>query len=321
MPAIITHYILGEDILATISEDESFPKPLREEFLWGCQGPDVAFFHRLLPWKKGKPIRKFGSAMHIDKPSAIFSALLEKCRESGGPELISYALGFCCHYGFDSVAHPYINWCVEEHKRSDRRGEGYKYHGEIESMLDTIMLRRYLGKLPQEMELTECLPTSAGTSETIAEMFIFLLSRLYDVRLSRESALQLVPDMLTAFRMLTDRHALKRPALRALETLLSGAGVPGGAVSAYMRKPVEELSFDYANISHTLWHNPDSPSEVSREDFFELYERAHERTLMLLGAFVSGLEGGAPDFAALTGERTFSSGAAVPYEGEGEEAE
>ena len=70
MADLISHWLLGKRILNDDSFAEAYPFLDREAFLWGCQGPDILFFHRMMPWQSGS-LRSYGSSIHKGDPAAV----------------------------------------------------------------------------------------------------------------------------------------------------------------------------------------------------------------------------------------------------------
>jgi hypothetical protein len=309
-------------MLKRYSLKETIPNLMEEEFLLGSQGPDIFFFCRMFPWQKGKGLYKFGSVLHVDKPSALFFEMSRICRDKKQQyysEVLSYCLGMCCHYCLDRAAHPYVNYSVEKMDALRKRGRAFKYHAEIESMLDVIVLRDIDRKLMSEISLPDCIPLGEHTGEAVAQLYIRLLKVLYSVELPQKTANLLVPDFRYAMGILNDPCRVKRPLAAAVERLLISPRILGdrltaGSASAYLRPLSEELDYDYANTSHSRWHNPAQREESSNESFFEIFERAMSDAESLILQFLRAANGEDVDFAALTEERTFSYGAAYRSE-------
>ena len=70
MPAFSTHYLFAKEMMEDLRRAADFPLN-KDAVLIGTQGPDIFFFHRALPWQKGKTLRKAGSAMHRAKCGEI----------------------------------------------------------------------------------------------------------------------------------------------------------------------------------------------------------------------------------------------------------
>ena len=58
-------------------------------------------------------------------------------------------------------------------------------------------------------------------------------------------------------------------------------------MTAYMRSVVEPLDYDFANLDHNEWCNIYDRSQTSREDFFEIFDRAEAATFEMAALFMS----------------------------------
>ena len=106
MPAFSTHYLFAKDIMEILRSEADFP--LNEDAVFiGAQGPDIFFFHRALPWQKGKTLRKAGSAMHRARCGEILDRFMAYCASAGDNNIAkSYVYGFLLHYSLDRICHP-----------------------------------------------------------------------------------------------------------------------------------------------------------------------------------------------------------------------
>lgn len=127
MPAVYAHYRFGAEVLAVCQNDvartaiESYPDLYRI----GLQGPDILFYYD--PLRKN-PYHTAGDALH-DAPAAPFfaGAGLRVNGRTDGQALLSYLLGFVCHFALDSECHSFIEYEI------NRSGHG---HIAIETALD-----------------------------------------------------------------------------------------------------------------------------------------------------------------------------------------
>lgn len=313
MPAIVTHWIYGKELFAKL-EAEGIELSSKCAYLWGSQGPDLLFFHRRLPWQLGKSYQYYGEYMHSDKTSLVFETLanfVNSCSGESRAAALSYAMGICAHYSLDVIAHPYVNCLEKRLGELAPRGEGYHYHGDIESALDMIMLDRRDGKKISEMHLCDCLPLDAYTEKAISQCWCWLLEHMYDIKPEPARCDQIVPDELAAYRLLDDHKHTKRALFERIERLV---GIKTGAVTAYMRPKEYSSDIDYANDSHTLWCNvhADEPRQTETgQSFCELFERALVYGADFARYFLKAVNGEPHDFAAYTNENTFSYG--VPF--------
>ena len=108
MPAVYAHRRFGEKVLAACQNDEARTaiETYQDLFNIGLQGPDILFYYDPL---RQNPYKAAGDALH-DAPAAPFFEA-GAAHVNGRPEgqaLLSYLLGFLCHFVLDSECHSYI---------------------------------------------------------------------------------------------------------------------------------------------------------------------------------------------------------------------
>ncbi len=294
MPAAISHYLLARKLLddPTFDTNKSFSE---NAFLWGAQGPDFLFTHRFFPWQKGESLKEFGERLHRTSPSKIFDFAQEyENGERGNDISLSYILGFLCHYAFDSVAHPFVNYGAEMLHELVKPSSLETCHNEVESNLDVILLRYERAELPTDFSLKMTIPKDELVKREMALFYESLLCHLYGVRASREAIAQAVDDCRTAFGWMTDRTTLKKKVLLRVEK----GKLP--TLSCHVRSMTEETDFDYSNVLHREWQWPMDTGELRTESYFDLYEQAAEFAKALIAGFLSGAS-----MEALTEDRPF----------------
>lgn len=285
MPACLTHYYFAQHVREDLPEKASLDSCA---YAWGAQGPDFFFCHRFLPFWKGESLKEYGGRLHEELPSKVLGAMREFLKSHPDPVYRSYVWGFVCHYSLDCTAHPYINWLAK--KMADQRPweTASTMHGEIESALDTIVLRCETGKLPSEMPLKRTFPKNEGVQRKIAHLYRQVLFTLYGEDIREELLVQAMDDAHHVFSLVTDRTGLKRKLIRRLEK-----GKPS-SISSHLVPLTEEDSIDYANVGNAPWGE-----EGSCQSFFELYGEAQGVAGKILMEFDTG------DLSALTEEKPF----------------
>lgn len=298
MPAVICHYFLAQKVFDEINGKNSIPNLNKDAFMWGAQGPDILYCHRLFPWQLGKSLRNYGIKLHKDPPSKTLQSMQKYDKNTHDPIALSYIYGFLCHYSFDRTAHPYVNYhAYTMHKKMPIQTMRV-YHHEIETALDIIVLRRETGMIPPEFDLKSALPKNSEVQEKIAELYAFVLHDLYDTKIEKELTLQATNDARTAYGKLNDKTAIKKRLLEKLERRSKW----GKIISSNIRSIMEDPDYDYANTSHADWHWPMLNPEQHKDDFFDLYHKSAEEAKYLIQKFLK-----TKDMAALTKDITFSA--------------
>ena len=312
MPALITHYQFAQRVFSRLRQAGA-PVADRDAGLIGAQGPDLFFFHRILPWEPGRE----GVRMHKLSPARIFEgfrAVLNRTEEPERSLVQSYVEGFFCHYALDRTAHPYVR-CWQEVLAEEQPAyakSAHTYHFRIESALDTIILRRETGRLVQDFKLTAVLPPEReAVNLAIGRLYAPLFAAWFGTADADPAHIGQAPaDMRRVLRLMTDRSGLRRRwILRPVEAVSGRAHF----ASALLR-PADTSDWDYANEAHRPWHNPDDPALASTDSFFDLYELAAAEAEDMITAFRAALPTGQP-MIEITQDRGFSSDLPGRYDG------
>ena len=291
MPACLTHFQFARRVAETLPEGAIASQP---DYYWGAQGPDFLFAHRYLPWMKNAYLKPYGNRLHDADPAREFAAAADFLDRHPDPAYRSYVYGLACHYALDSTAHPFIQARAEELAARRPAQNRSTMHGEIESALDAIILRRETGKLPSEVSLGKCYPKNEATQRRIAKLYRDLIFQVLGEDVSEKDLFQATQDAHFVFSLMTDRTGLK---LRLMETLEKGKP---HWVSSHLVPITEDGDEDYVNLAHDAWNWKGISGD---QDFFELFDEAKD----LAGALIAALEAGdRQQAAALTRGRTFS---------------
>ena len=282
MPAIVSHCLLAEKVLARLKK--RFPdQPFHETaFYWGCSGPDLFFCHRMLPILPGRSLHSFGLKMHNMPADEMLNYLVRFAQRHNDEIAMSYALGFVTHYAYDSIAHPFILYFsdLQEYLRPEKSASAW--HHQIESALDTILLYHQRHTSICRFRLQATAPIDLKVNYTIARMLQGYLLTVCGHEHSRHQG----DDHHTHDALRVDRivnvHARLRGVVRH-EKLL---GLPQ-LLSPVFRRNCPDLSYDPANLRHRTWYDPSSKSESSAS-FFDLTHQAEQLSLSMISTYLSG---------------------------------
>ncbi|HCA29177.1 MAG TPA: hypothetical protein DEP23_06260 [Ruminococcaceae bacterium] len=306
MPAVVTHYLFALRVFSRLKKSglDDFD---RDMALIGAQGPDIFFFHRVLPWKPGDSQTIVGRKLHRGSPARLFEGFRSvlNTERLQYKEVMGYVVGFFCHYALDRAAHPYIYWAQEKLSEDDPDygTKPIQYHFRIESALDTMILRRETGRLISSFHLMSALPRdSGGRYRMVGRLYNDLLFRLYGMRIPVE-LLALAPgDMRHALFFLNDRGMLRQRLLfRPIEKL-----VRKGHFASSLMRPQDTSDWDYANEAHKEWSNPYDSLQKSTDSFYRLYDDAVAEAADMITEFVAALPMG-KSMQEITQDRGFSS--------------
>ncbi|MGN1201828.1 MAG: zinc dependent phospholipase C family protein, partial [Eubacterium sp.] len=147
--------------------------------LFGTQGPDIFFFHRIFPWMPGKPLLKYGSMLHRAKPDRLFENMREYFRVSDNKDVAqSYVYGFILHYALDRNCHPYVyclqNKITDKHKLTNP----HSAHNTVEFSLDSYLLNKRLGiKCPEKFSTAETISDNAEIISEIGRLLEYVIPK------------------------------------------------------------------------------------------------------------------------------------------------
>ncbi|MDD2362716.1 MAG: hypothetical protein PHH84_07180 [Oscillospiraceae bacterium] len=313
MPAVITHY---QFLLRVSSKLKKAGIGIsdHEMAMIGAQGPDIFFFHRVLPWERGESYAPIGSRLHNISPAKLFEAFRSvlNSEQIKYNEMLGYIEGFFCHYALDRSTHPYIYW-AQQHLAEDDPSYGKKpvqYHFRIESVLDTMVLRRETGRLIRGYDLMNALPrNSGGRYETVGRLYSSLLFELFNIKLPAEFLAHAPGDMRHALFFMNDKTMLvRRLVFRPVEKLMRR-----GHFATSLLRPNDTGDWDYANGHHAEWFNPDDKQQKSNDSFFELYDFAANEATDMITEFMASLSNG-KSMQDITQDRGFASDLPGVYE-------
>lgn len=276
MPAAACHYIHAEKVRDILLDDFKVKNLCDDAFYWGAQGADFFFCYRLLPWMMGKKIHGLGESISKVDKNALILALADRVAETDDSELHSYLYGILCNYAYDTVAHPYINQLAERLLEDHAEENESTVYNEIESALDTILLRHEKNQLPTEKSLRFYFPKNKKIMEKISRLWAETLKSFMELNISDETVLQAEKDAISVASALTDRTAIKKNFLSKLEK-----GGPH-TISCHIRPFMEDADIDFANINKLPWGNNNDA------DFFELTKKAEKKAAEFIRSFIEG---------------------------------
>lgn len=272
MSGAITHYIHGEKVLEYFTAAGRWKNIDKTAFYWGAQGPDFLLFHRALPWMKGESLKNIGDELQNLSPETVLT-VMESFPSINSPAVNSYVRGLVCHCCLDEAVKPYVNFLSQKLLKERECETPATIKLDIESSLDTIILRKEKNELPTERSMREYFPKNSEIQRVSAGVNKFLIQKLLNRNVDENIIFQATVDVGKAFSWLTDRTSFKKNFMSKVE-----ADRPH-KISALIRPFLEDMSVDYANINREEW--TDSMGNVFDSDFFELVESAKEKAVQI----------------------------------------
>lgn len=132
MPTTYAHWRFGDKCIETLPDNlKEIINENRKIFDFGVHGPDIFFYYNCL---KHNDVNDYGETLHEEPYKKLlrqFKEGYEHCDDK--KSVLSYILGFTCHFTLDSYCHSYIQIKDETSSAS---------HGKIESQFDRYLLEK-----------------------------------------------------------------------------------------------------------------------------------------------------------------------------------
>jgi len=238
MPDFWAHYVQGNKVLKRLNLDLSSRE--KKLFSYFVQGADPFLFTRDegISWE-----------VHKNKPGQFLEHLFEKCDQ------LPFLLGYLSHFNLDRYTHPYILYFV---------GDDLKKHGELEFSMDVEMLKMFLAKKIEDVNVEIVLPVSIPSQ--IENCFWGVFREVYEYKPSVDNLFNKSNEEMKKFY-----ETLKYP----------------------------ENYSDVFNMKRQLWRNPFT-GEKHRDTFLELMEESIRTTVDQFSSYLYGKRMNIPDVSSYT---------------------
>lgn len=310
MPAFATHYIFLDEMKDVIRENADFDFDIKVAGI-GTQGPDIFFFHRLIPpFTIYKTLAGLAGKLHKAKPAALFDAFAEYLTFSPNKDVAkSYIYGFILHYALDRNCHPYVYAYQAREQAATKHIHSLAAHNRVEHALDTYLLNKRLHIYPpSDFDPRRTMRTSEAALEEVAHLLSFVTEQVVGKSVPEKEMARAVTDTMKVQNILSDRKGNATRLAHLLE-------VPTGPLTGYFKlscsiKP-KDLAFaeKYANIDNETWTSVFDDSR-HHESFEQLFDRAKLDAAKLLDGFEAICKGNATGYQ-VTKNLSFDSGLEV----------
>lgn len=313
MPAFSTHYIFSDEMMDTIRQRAEGVNIDERAVIYGTQGPDFLFFHRILPTMPGKSLMGTGSAVHRSDPAKLFGAMAEYLingRDYDRDEVISYFCGFICHYALDRSVHPFVYWAMEDIKEKEHiTYHPFVLHNRIEFSIDMILLKEKRNIENALRFSTKSLLSDDGELiKNMARGAAYAFSVTLKTQCSEEKFEQAFRDFRYMQGLINSGSKKRNDILRTVQLPLYRFIGPG--ISAMMLQEGPDGKYDYMNEAKGEWYYPADKSVRLNDSVYELFEGAKKDAADMVSGFMKILEGKA-DSAEVFGHRSFLTGTDV----------
>ncbi len=275
MPEFAAHHLFGECVLKELPKAlSSAAERQPQAFLWGLHGPDVLYYSKMIRDRGRVP--RAAVALHHSDPERIFETMLlyiEKCRGRASYDILrAYLLGFICHYSLDCVTHPFVYYQIALRQDAPRAGR----HAAVESEIGSLLYRHMTGRPVSSFQIDDSYRRTGAFLLPIAEMYVFLIQKLYHIPLTAREVSVCFPFCLRmnrmAFRLAGDTGGIM---LRSANKLVRCSEL----LSSFLKSDTVET--DMLNQRKCPWYNVNDPQRLRTESFPELFCAAQSKAVAL----------------------------------------
>lgn len=287
MPGFSTHYIFAKELLPFVKKTADF-NVNEDAVLIGTQGPDIFFFHRIMPWQFGKSLSKAGSMLHRAKPCNILEAMKSYCEKLSSPDIAkSYAYGFIMHYALDRKCHPFVYSLQDKMTGENHFLNPHTAHNIIEMSADCCMLNKRMNQeKPYLFKTYDTINDNDKILTEIGRLWEYVMPASIGVKITEKQGAQAVKDTKAVQKNLLDKYSLKKILVRPLELAVSPV-TKNFRITSMLRPKDLEKAEKYVNIDRKKWLSPYSHKEFC-DSFEDLFEQALEEAEIMLLRFQAG---------------------------------
>lgn len=286
MPALITHYLFGEEALPSLEGNAAWDEGRRRAFLLGCQGPDPFFF--AVTSLRGNAQRSLASHMHRRSCPEAFEAIrdgLGLLAPDDRPIGTAFACGLLAHYALDVTAHPYVyamegGLCGASPDLADARGE---VHAVIESDLDAGMLALLRGVTCGKWVPVSALEGDARAESAAGALMAHCAQAVFGLDVRPVDYAGALADMRLCYRAIEPAGSALSRGLGRLERLAR----KHSQLEALAHRDDLDETCASMNPGGRTWTDPFTGT-VSDEGFAAVFARAQQRYERDVAAFLGG---------------------------------
>lgn len=288
MPALISHYLFGEEVLNKSNPIIAAYTPTQEHkdaFLLGCQGPDPLFFS--VHSRGASYGRRFASLQHkyhisqqLEAYKEALSYLDEKDKDLG----YAYILGWLAHFQLDTIAHPFVY--AHQYALIDSCGESISdahncVHAIVESDIDSALLKLMRNKEAPSLPPVRVLRASKRSLKVAGLLHAYVAQKVFALPLLKTEFRSAVQDMRIAYSLLESKDGKNALILGKLERLKSKHSI----LASLSHRWSCDKSYWQLNMDHRPWLDPFKHKE-RRESFVDLFEEALARYMAASAHFL-----------------------------------
>ncbi|MEC9484341.1 MAG: zinc dependent phospholipase C family protein [Candidatus Izemoplasma sp.] len=297
MPDFYMHAKFAKEI------EEILPVSLdTPSLLLGAQGPDP-FYYKVLGGKT-HDYRYYADRLHDTDTAKSLSLLTTYVKTHPNQKLISFYIGYLCHYALDVTVHPYIYHHVGVYDVNQPTTHPWRgLHLRFERAVDIKLIEHDYDIKAHQFNVNSLLP-KYNTEETIDYAISHIIHKTFDSNPGLSYTVASKAMKRTLKWMVRDRFGMKRLLYKGLDRFNHKTDLFLQDLSLHA-KPIP---FDYLNIDHHPWHHPIT-NQKSTASVFDLYDQAKEFVLNILDTVLPYIEGkGTVDLSTVFTNLSFNTG-------------
>ena len=288
MPALITHHIFGEDVIASLPDGIVSGEEEKLAFLLANQGPDPLLARFSTLPATARACHRLARLIQGGCVTRAFWALRDGVsRLPASDEGVgrAFALGFLGHYALDRAAHPLVVSQQRALAEVDRTlaAVARDVHAVIESDIDSWILWEKRGATVLERPAAGNLMRTERIERVGGALVSQLSLAVFGIGLGAREYAGSVRDLERAYRLIDPAGSPRARAVGALERLARGHS--WAAAAAHYVRRCEDCPA--ANLDCLPWRDPFT-GRVRTESLADLFDEARLSYPALAEAYVRG---------------------------------
>lgn len=344
MPDILTHLLFGEKVHEYLHAQQKAGDSSAQDavaaisdrpdlFLFGCQGPDIFFYHNFWPWLRRKSLSKLGNRLHIEKTGTFFiesfkylKTIKEGTAEialkaNDGQAVFSYLCGCICHFVLDKNAHPYVYRLAGfAFDHGQEKGYNSYRHQKLEAAIDCLLWKKIRDRDAYTEPIHRLLKLKKDFPKNLDAFYRQVIYTLYGIEIAKNSVRKAFEDMTLGTRLIYDPGHMKKKFFDLLGKI-SGREI---RLPRPLYPGLLDCNTDYLNEKRQQWSHPLAEEEIFNSSFLDIFGESKPETAELIRkaeAFINGslpsLDGIFKNYSYLTNKEWGTEAALRRAEGNG----
>jgi hypothetical protein len=277
MPNMLTHYLCGKETSNNFADNLNYLMLNKYEKVYniGTLGPDILFFHNQWPWKKDRELSQIADLIHSTDSNKFFKNMLKIISKSDNKKmLLTYFMGFTCHYALDCTCHPYIFYFSGFDSDGNLTHPYIDLHRDFETTIDFYISKEIEHRTPYDLNITQIFNISLIEQKIISEFLTEAINKTYNKNFEPEKIYDSINDFKKITSLLRDKNGFKKKIFNYLENVFNLKTKP-----STMIYPIEvKDNFDYLNKNKSIWYNPWEEKNSKNDSFIELFKNGIEKS-------------------------------------------